>query len=167
MGFNHWLCMCLIQCYSHTRGPGPVCGWYIYYWRRKWQPTPVFLPGESQGWSLVGCRLWGRTVRHNWRDLAAAAYFSLTCIIYLLLKFFFKIWAIWKDFIEFVTILLQYIYIYIHIHIYIYIYFMFWVFWPWGMWNLCSLTRDRTHTPCIGRWSLDHWITTEVCTCII
>ena len=31
-------------------------------WRRKWQPTPVFLPGESQGWgSLVGCCLWGRT----------------------------------------------------------------------------------------------------------
>ena len=32
------------------------------HWRRKWQSTPVFLPGESQGWgSLVGCRLWGRT----------------------------------------------------------------------------------------------------------
>ena len=32
------------------------------HWRRKWQPTPVFLSGESQGWrSLVGCRLWGRT----------------------------------------------------------------------------------------------------------
>ena len=32
------------------------------HWRRKWQPTPVFLPGESQGWgSLVGWRLWGRT----------------------------------------------------------------------------------------------------------
>ena len=32
------------------------------HWRRKWQPTPVFLPGESQGWgSLVGCRLWDRT----------------------------------------------------------------------------------------------------------
>ena len=31
-------------------------------WRRKWQPTPVFLLGESQGqWSLVGCHLWGRT----------------------------------------------------------------------------------------------------------
>ena len=30
--------------------------------RRKWQPTPVFLPGQPQGWqSLVGCRLWGRT----------------------------------------------------------------------------------------------------------
>ena len=32
------------------------------HWRRKWQPTPVFLPGESQGLgSLVGCRLWGLT----------------------------------------------------------------------------------------------------------
>ena len=32
------------------------------HWRRKWQPTLVFLPGESQGWgSLVGCHLWGRT----------------------------------------------------------------------------------------------------------
>ena len=29
-----------------------------FIWRRKWQPTPVFLPEESQGWrSLVGCRL--------------------------------------------------------------------------------------------------------------
>ena len=34
----------------------------VMHWRRKWQPTPVFLPGESQGrGSLVGCRLWGRT----------------------------------------------------------------------------------------------------------
>ena len=32
------------------------------HWRRKWQPTPVFLPRESQGrGSLVGCCLWGRT----------------------------------------------------------------------------------------------------------
>ena len=32
------------------------------HWRSKWQPTPVFLPGESQGrGSLVGCCLWGRT----------------------------------------------------------------------------------------------------------
>ena len=31
-------------------------------WKRKWQPTPEFLPGESQGQgSLVGCHLWGRT----------------------------------------------------------------------------------------------------------
>ena len=32
------------------------------HWRRQWQSTPVFLPGESQRWgSLVGCRLWGHT----------------------------------------------------------------------------------------------------------
>ena len=32
------------------------------HWRRKWQATPVLLPGESQGrGGLVGCRLWGRT----------------------------------------------------------------------------------------------------------
>ena len=32
------------------------------HWKRKWQPTPVFLPGESQGQrSLVGCRPWDRT----------------------------------------------------------------------------------------------------------
>jgi len=33
------------------------------HWRKKWQPTPVFLSGESQGRGscLVGCCLWGRT----------------------------------------------------------------------------------------------------------
>ena len=35
---------------------------YLRSRRREWLPTPVFLPGESQGCgSLVGCRLWGRT----------------------------------------------------------------------------------------------------------
>ena len=30
--------------------------------KRKWQPTPIFLPGEPHGHrSLVGCHLWGRT----------------------------------------------------------------------------------------------------------
>ena len=51
------------------------------HWRRKWQPTPVFLPGESQGQgSLVGCRLWSRTVRQDWSDLAAAAAASLNML---------------------------------------------------------------------------------------
>ena len=32
------------------------------HWKRNWQPTPLLLPGESQGWrSLVGCHVWGRT----------------------------------------------------------------------------------------------------------
>ena len=30
-------------------------------WRRQWHPTPVVLPGKSQGWrSIVGCSPWGR-----------------------------------------------------------------------------------------------------------
>ena len=34
----------------------------VMHWRRKWQPTPVFLPGESQGrGSLLSCCLWGCT----------------------------------------------------------------------------------------------------------
>ena len=49
------------------------------HWRRKWQATPVFLPGESQGrQSLVGCRLWGCRVGHDWSDLAAAAVYCST-----------------------------------------------------------------------------------------
>ena len=36
-------------------------------WSRKWQPIPIFLPGESQGQnSLAGYSLW---VGHNWSDL--------------------------------------------------------------------------------------------------
>ena len=53
------------------------------HWRRKWQPTPVFLPGESQGWgSLVGCRLWGCRVGHNWSDLVAAVYLNLKWVFF-------------------------------------------------------------------------------------
>ena len=33
---------------------------YLMHWRRKWQPTPVFLPGESHGQrNLAGYSLWG------------------------------------------------------------------------------------------------------------
>jgi len=41
-------------------------------WRRKWQPTPVFLPRESRGQrSLLGCCPWGsHRVGHDWSDLA-------------------------------------------------------------------------------------------------
>ena len=45
------------------------------HWRRKWQPTPVFLPWESQGQgSLVGLLSMGsHRVGHDWSNLAAAA----------------------------------------------------------------------------------------------
>ena len=65
--------------------------------RRKWQPTPVFLPGESQGRGEPGGppSMGSHRVRHDWSDLAAAGpYFKKTC--YLLNKlikgviYFFK-----------------------------------------------------------------------------
>ena len=31
------------------------------HWRRKWQPTPVFLPGESQGWGSLVAAIYGVT----------------------------------------------------------------------------------------------------------
>ena len=44
---------------SRTRLSDLTFTFPFMHWRRKWQPTPVFLPGESQGrGSLVGCRLW-------------------------------------------------------------------------------------------------------------
>ena len=40
---------------------------YTLFWRRKWQPTPVLLPGKFHGWrSLVGYSPWGWRVRHDW-----------------------------------------------------------------------------------------------------
>ena len=54
------------------------------HWRRKWQRTPVFLPGESQGrGSLVGCRqsMGSHRVGHDWSDLAAAAAVSVHGIL--------------------------------------------------------------------------------------
>ena len=49
------------------------------HWRRKWQPTPVFLPGESQGQrSLMGFCLWGRTESDTTERLHL--HFALSCI---------------------------------------------------------------------------------------
>ena len=43
---------------SRTRLSNVPFTFTFMHWRRKWQATPVFLPGESQGrGSLVGCRL--------------------------------------------------------------------------------------------------------------
>ena len=53
---NHWKGRVLKSCHQEE-GPVPPL-----LRRRQWQPTPVFLPGESQGWrSLVGCHLWDCT----------------------------------------------------------------------------------------------------------
>ena len=65
---------------------------------------------------------------------------------FLFFKIFFT-WTILWVFTEFVTILLL---------LYVFI------FWPQGIWNLISLTRNWTHAPYIGRRSLNHRTTKEV-----
>ena len=48
-------------------------------WRRKQQPTPVFLSGESHGQnSLVGYSLWDHRVGHNWSNLTHTKAFDLS-----------------------------------------------------------------------------------------
>ena len=63
---------------SNTLEQSNVLQWILHFsalfwppkhkiWRRKWKPTPVFLPGESHVWRrLVGYSPWGRRVRHDW-----------------------------------------------------------------------------------------------------
>ena len=44
------------------------------HWSRKWQPTPVFLPGESQEQGiLVGCHLWDRTESDTTERLSSSS----------------------------------------------------------------------------------------------
>ena len=48
-------------------------------WRRKWQPTPVFLPGESHGQrSLVGYSRWGRKESDMTERLHSLTYGNFT-----------------------------------------------------------------------------------------
>ena len=65
-----------------TEEPGRLQSWaaslslFIFmHWRRKWQPTPLFLPGESQGQEPGGLPSVGsHRVGHDWHDLAVAEF---------------------------------------------------------------------------------------------
>ena len=53
------------------------------HWKRKWQPIPVFLPGESQGWrSLVGCCLLGQQSRTRlmWLSSSSSKEYRQKCL---------------------------------------------------------------------------------------
>ena len=81
-------------------------------WRRKWQPTPVFLPGKSHGWrSLVGYSPWGHkesdtTERLHFTSLHYSYLYSLAfltflfsnkCMAYLVTQYFLKFSSDWPD----------------------------------------------------------------------
>ena len=62
------------------------------HWRRKWQPTPVFLPGESHGWrSLVGCSPWVTQSRTRLKRLSSSS--SSSSSAYLVISCWFRIFA--------------------------------------------------------------------------
>ena len=72
------------------------------HWRRKWQPTPVFLPGESQGRrSLVGCSPWGPhkdTTEATWQAGSSSLSYIETEIFFPIgfLFLFSTTFEIWK-----------------------------------------------------------------------
>ena len=94
------------------------------HWRRKWQPTPVFLPGESQGQGEPGGlpSMGSHRVRHDWSDLAAAAC-SCNDIEHLFI-YMLTVYNLWKN------VSLGHLPIFNQI-------FLYWVVWfPYIFWKL-------------------------------
>ena len=85
-----------------------------------------------------------------------SATFSLSLLLFpptpLFLEISFFMWTILMSLLN----LLQYC------CFFFFFFLVFWFFWPQGRWDLSSLTRDQTHTPCIWRQSLNHWTSREV-----
>ena len=54
-----------VQTLFHRMHPFPWAIWFFssarfFFWRRRWHPTPVLLPGKPHGWkNLIGCSPWG------------------------------------------------------------------------------------------------------------
>ena len=139
---------CMIQARVKTRNRTTLrvklsepAGLYLiiilfHQWQQLCQLMQTFVTGEVEG----------RKGGHM------GNIFTISSIYFLR---FFWMWPIFKVFIEFVTIFL-------------FFFLMFWVWFFWGggwargMWDLGFPTRDRTCTPCIGRWCLHHWTSREV-----
>ena len=79
------------------------------HWRRKWQPIPVFLPGESQGQqSLVGCHLWGHK-ESNTTEATQQQHAKITsALIYTLLLFIPKEHYFYPELALFYSVILLY-----------------------------------------------------------
>ena len=114
--------------------------------------TAFFIPGESNVFKGILHRKRAQEAC-AWISLDSACLFPLGSVYpssIIAIDVFFKIflvWTIFKVFIEFVTTLLL---------------FYILVFWPQDTWDLSFPIKDRTHTLCIGRRSLNHWTAREV-----
>ena len=74
-------CLCLSPvCSRFSTSVLPLIFSSLYSWRGKWQPRPVFLPGETHGQrSLAGYSPWGYRVRHNWSTVTHSLLFLSVC----------------------------------------------------------------------------------------
>ena len=114
-------------------------------WSRKWQTTPVFLPGKFHGQSnLEGYSPWGlreldtteSTHTHThmwWVSVVARGIFVASCGVFP--GSTLQLWCTGSRARDSVVA---------------------------SMWDISSLTRDRTSVPCVARWILNHWTTREV-----
>ena len=137
---------------------------YSSFWRRKWQPTPVFLPGESHGRrGLVGYSLWGckesdttkqlthtRHLCHGEKNTShwqvpvsstaegqkTSGVFHVSCKHSSLLLFSFQSSTHDRTFSFLATLR--------------------------GMWDPSFPNQDWILASCVGSWSLNHWATREV-----
>ena len=65
------------------QGSPQLLGRPLKHWRKTWQPTPAFLPRESQGQrSLVGCPIWGHTESDTteWLSSICMLYYLFLCV---------------------------------------------------------------------------------------
>ena len=97
------------------------------HWRRKWQPTPVFLPGESQGrGSLIGS-MGSHRAGHDWSNLAGKLihqslshlhYSFLQSLLFYSYRLYIYIWSVWYVWYIYMYDIYDLIYIYLCIYIY-------------------------------------------------
>ena len=67
---------------------GSIPGWGRSPWRRKWQPTPVFLPRKSHGWWSLACyNAWGCRVGHHWGTSLSLLHIVFSLFIYLAVSY--------------------------------------------------------------------------------
>ena len=116
-------------------------------WRRAWQPTPVFLPGESHGQrSLAGCSPWVQELN------TAACVHCLCLVLGLQTGVQVLLWevSIFKAAGERRVRLGKSLPQDILPRFSYFFFFFFFLAVPHGMWDLSSPTSDRTYIPCIG-----------------
>jgi len=146
---------------------------FYFLWRRKWQPTPVFLPGKSHGqrslvgYSPGGCKELDMTecVRARAHTHTHTHLFIYTFLISHLSP---HAWNFSLDNVTLHKRVMSFIHtsFILSLSYHLLFFLSIYLFGCAGsyLWHVRSsfLTRDRTHAPCTGAQSLSHWTMREV-----